>query len=63
MKLKSYKDLIVWKKAMELAKEIYLLTDNFPKDELYGLSSQMKRSSVGIPGNIAEGYLRKHRKE
>ena len=63
MLVKSYKELIVWQKSMELVKKIYLLTDNFPKDELYGLSSQMQRASVAIPSNIAEGYLRKHRKE
>lgn len=61
--MKSYKDLIVWQKTMELVKEIYLLTNNFPKDELYGLRSQMERAAVSIPSNIAEGYLRRHRKE
>ncbi len=48
---------------MDLVKEIYLLTGKFSKDELYGLSSQMQRASVAIPSNIAEGYLRNHRKE
>lgn len=63
MKITTYKDLIVWQKAMELVKEIYLLTERFPKDELYGLVSQMQRAAVAIPSNIAEGYLRGHRKE
>lgn len=63
MKVTSYKELIVWQKSMELVKTIYLLTDLFPKDELYGLASQMQRASVSIPSNIAEGYLRGHKKE
>ena len=61
--LTTYKDLLVWQRAMELVKEIYLLTEKFPKDELYGLASQMQRAAVAIPSNIAEGYLRGHRKE
>lgn len=48
---------------MELVKEIYALTERFPKSELYGLSSQMQRAVVAIPSNIAEGYLRGHKKE
>lgn len=63
MIIKSYKDLIVWKKAMELVKDIYLLTEKFPIDERFGLKSQMERAAVSIPSQIAEGYLRKHRKE
>lgn len=63
MIVKSYKELIVWQKSMNLVREIYLLTEKFPKDEIYGLTSQMQRATVAIPSNIAEGYLRKHRKE
>lgn len=63
MKINSYKELIVWQKSMELVKIIYLLTDQFPKDELYGLASRMQRAAVAIPSNIAEGYLRGHWKE
>lgn len=63
MIVKTYKELIVWKKSMQLVKDIYLLTDQFPKEEIYGLVSQMRRAAVAIPSNIAEGYLRKHRKE
>lgn len=63
MKVTTYKDLLVWQRAMELVKELYLLTARFPKDELYGLVSQMQRAAVTIPSNIAEGYLRGHRKE
>ena len=63
MKIQSHKDLIVWKKSMQLVKEIYEMTDKFPKDEMFGLNSQLRRAAVSIPSNIAEGYLRKHRKE
>lgn len=61
--IKSYKDLIVWQKAMELARSIFKLTDEFPRSELYGLTSQMRRAAVSIPSNIAEGYGRKSKKE
>ena len=63
MIVKTYKDLIVWQRSMELVKEIYLLTERFSAEERYGLASQMQRASVAIPSNIAEGYLRKHKKE
>ena len=59
MEIKSYKDLIVWQKAIMLVKEIFKLTDNFPKSEIFGLTSQMRRSAISIPSNIAEGYGRK----
>ncbi len=48
---------------MELVRRIYLLTEQFPRDEIYGLISQMQRAAVAIPSNIAEGYLRSHKKE
>ena len=63
MKTKSYKDLIVWQKSYTLVLEIYKLTQSFPKSEQYGLSSQMRRASISIPSNIAEGYGRKHKTE
>ena|SRR3990167_11135309 len=63
MGLNSYKDLIVWQRAMELVREIYSLTERFPRDESFGLRSQMERAVVSIPSQIAEGYLRKHKKE
>lgn len=63
MYLKSYKELIVWQKSIELVKEVYKLTYEFPKSELYGLYSQMQRATVSIPSNIAEGYSRKNLKE
>jgi len=57
--LKSYKELKVWQKAYNLCIEIYKITRTFPKEELYGLTSQMRRSAVSVPSNIAEGYGRK----
>lgn len=59
----SYKDLIVWQKAILLVKEIYLLTANFPKSEMFGLISQMRRAAVSVPSNIAEGHGRRSLKE
>ncbi|MDD5464458.1 MAG: four helix bundle protein [Candidatus Moranbacteria bacterium] len=59
----SYKDLIVWKKSMDLVTEIYLLTEKFPKSELYGIVSQIRRCAVSIPSNIAEGKQRGTRKD
>ena len=54
----SHKKLDVWKHSIELVKEIYLLSNNFPKEELYGLTSQIRRASVSIPSNISEGLSR-----
>lgn len=54
----SYKDLIVWQRAIELVIVVYELTDQFPKEEIFGLTSQMRRSAVSIPSNIAEGRYR-----
>ena len=61
--MQSYKDLIVYEKGYKLSLEIYRVTNNFPKEELYGIVSQMRRSAISIPCNIAEGYRRGHRKE
>ena len=58
MAIESYRDLDVWKVAMTLAQESYLLAARFPKDEMYGMSSQIRRAAVSIPANIAEGYGR-----
>ena len=55
----NYKDLLVWKKSMELVANIYRLSQGFPKEETYGLTSQMRRSAVSIPSNIAEGKGRR----
>lgn len=59
----TYKDLIVWQKAVTLSVEIYALTETFPKSEQFGLSSQMRRCAVSIPANIAEGSRRKGKNE
>jgi len=56
--VKNYRDLLVWQKAMELVTEIYHLTKSFPGEERYGLTSQLRRSSVSLPSNMAEGYGR-----
>ena len=55
---RSFRDLIVWQRAIQLSVEIYRLTDDFPKSEVYGLSSQLRRAAVSIASNIAEGYGR-----
>ena len=62
-KINSYSDLIVWQMAIELVVEVYNLTDKFSKSELFGLTSQMRRASVSIPSNIAEGRRRGSRKD
>lgn len=59
MYLKSYKELIVWQKAIELVAEVYKLTARFPKEDMYGLAAQMRWAAVSIPSNIAEGSRRK----
>jgi len=59
----NHKDLSVWKESMVLVKQVYLLTETFPHEELFGLSSQMRRCAVSIPSNIAEGSGRNSSKE
>jgi four helix bundle protein len=61
--VKSHRDLEVWKKAIELAKTIYEVTGSFPKEELFGLATQMRRASVSVASNIAEGAARQGEKE
>jgi len=61
--ISSYKDLLVWQRGCELTKGIYRLTMSFPKEEMYGLTHQIRRSTVSVPSNIAEGYGRGSRKE
>jgi len=61
--LKNYKELKVWQKAYHLCIEIYKITKDFPKEERYGLTSQIRRASVSVPSNIAEGYGRKTTRE
>ena len=58
MPVKDYRELIVWQKAMNFVEFVYRATANFPKEELYGLISQMRRAAVSIPSNIAEGQAR-----
>jgi len=61
--IKSYRDLEVWKKAMDLVVICYKITRKFPRSEIYGLTSQLQRAAVSIPSNIAEGHQRQHSKE
>jgi four helix bundle protein len=56
--IKTYHDLEVWKKSMDLVTDIYKVTQTFPKEELYGLTNQLRRASVSVPANIAEGWGR-----
>lgn len=63
MKVKSYKELNVWQKGIEIADKIYKLTEKFPREEKYGLASQMQRAAVSISSNIAEGFMRQYTKE
>ncbi len=62
-KIRSYKDLVVWQKGMELVSRIYVITKKFPVGEQFGLTSQMQRAAVSIPANIAEGYGRNTKNE
>ena len=59
----SHKDLIVWQKSYQLSLLIYSITKKFPKDEIFGLTSQMRRAGVSIPSNIAEGNIRFSKKD
>ena len=60
---RSYQDLIVWQKAMGLVTDVYRTTAKFPRDEVYGLTSQVRRAAVSVPSNIAEGQGRLSEKE
>ena len=60
---KRYSDLIAWQKAMDLVAEVYRATAKFPRSEVYGLASQLRRAAVSVPSNIAEGYCRSGRRE
>ncbi len=62
-KIKSFRDLDVWKLGMEIVTEVYELTKSLPKEEAYGLVSQMRRAAISIASNIAEGFNRYHNKE
>ena len=62
-KTSSHKDLVVWKKAMDFVVKVYSITGDLPTREMYGLTSQMRRSAISIPSNIAEGSARRNTKE
>ena len=61
--MQGHKDLIAWQKGMDLVTDIYRVTRNFPKDERFGLISQLRRAAVSVPSNLAEGYARNSRNE
>jgi four helix bundle protein len=61
--VRSYRELVAWKKAMQLAKSVYTVTRTWPKDEVYGLTNQIRRAAVSVPSNIAEGQGRFSTKE
>ena len=63
MSINSYRDLKVWQLSINLTEQVYQLTQNFPKQEVYGLASQIQRAAVSIPSNIAEGHSRDSTKE
>lgn len=63
MEKQGFRQLVAWQKAYQLSLDVYRMTSGFPSSEMYGLVSQMRRASVAIPANIAEGYNRQHRKE
>jgi len=63
MDIKTFKDLKVWKKSMAVVRDIYLLSINFPGEEKYVLTPQIRRSAISIPSNIAEGYGRNSKKD
>jgi four helix bundle protein len=58
--IQSFRDLLVWQKAIALSVRCYELTKEFPKDEMYGMTAQIRRASVSVPANIAEGHGREH---
>jgi len=61
--IESYRDLKVWQGGMGIVEEVYLLSRRFPKEEVYGLSAQMRRAAVSLPSNIAEGHARQSTRE
>lgn len=63
MALQSYNELNVWKKSIDLVEQIYLVTSDFPKGEIYSLTNQIRRAAISIPSNIAEGQARKTTKD
>ncbi len=61
--MRSYRELVVWQRAMQLTVAVYRCTKLFPREEMYGLTSQLRRAAVSVPSNIAEGYGRNSRRE
>ncbi len=61
--IKTFRDLLAWQKAMQLVTDVYRASRPFPKEELYGLTAQLRRAAVSIPSNLAEGYARRSRAE
>jgi four helix bundle protein len=61
--MKNYRDLKLWQKSIELVVNLYQLTNQFPKNELFGIVTQIRRSAVSIPSNVAEGFGRRYDKE
>ncbi len=63
MSTRSYRDLVVWQKSMDLVEEIYRLTKLLPKEEFFGIANQLRRAAISIPSNIAEGNTRNSQKD
>jgi four helix bundle protein len=63
MNIKSYRDLNIWKRSIKVVEEVYKISKIFPKEEIYGLTSQLRRSAVSIPSNIAEGFSKFYNRE
>jgi len=61
--IKSFRDLNIWHKGIDMVKDIYQETRDYPREEIYGLTSQIRRAAISIPSNIAEGHIRQHRAE
>lgn len=61
--MNTYRELLVWQKSMDLVTEIYRTSRDFPKEEIYGLMSQLRRAAVSVPSNVAEGFGRNNQKE
>jgi len=61
-RISSFRDLRVWQQGVDLVEQVYRISQSFPKHEIYGLSSQMRRAAVSVPANVAEGHIRKHTK-
>jgi four helix bundle protein len=61
--IRSFRDLNIWQKGIDLVKDVYKETQKFPREEIYGLMNQIRRAAISIPSNIAEGHIRQHRTE